>query len=80
MKLSHLKTIIKESIKNLINEQGSGFQTTIKCPFGFTVTQLNSNYQNIGGFMPHIAIYTLPIGASIEYTCVPKKLDGELPK
>ena len=59
MKLSHLKHIIKESIKGLMNEQ-SGFQTTIKCPSGFTVKQLNSTGPQGPG--QNIATYTLRNG------------------
>ena len=71
MKLSHLKNIIKESIKGLMNEQ-SGFQTTVKCPSGFTVKQLNSTGPQLPpGSGQNIATYTLNMGGEICYTCVP---------
>jgi len=70
MKLSQLKNIIKESLQGLMNEQ-SGFQTTVKCPSGFTVKQLNSTGPQAAAPIGNVATYTLNMGGEICYTCVP---------
>ena len=69
------------STKNKLNErlqqlagikplyEQSGFQTTIQCPSGFTVKQLNSTGPQ--GQVQNIATYTLNMGDEICYTCVP---------
>ena len=67
MKKSEVKNIIRESIKELMTEQSS-FQTTIKCPSGFIVKQLNSTGPQGPG--QNIATYTLNMGDEICYTCV----------